>query len=313
MAHLLRTVPERGATDLSQRIGMAPAEPSHGDGPVGATLTGGALLDRLRITGRPRPAADPARRPAPVRTGAGPASGDTAPARRGDLGRPGPAAPLIVTKDRLNRALSPDADRWADEYGRRPPSVPMTACGAMVDVLFRQLVTVGSIGDPMADALAALSVDDRQRELASWIERLPKPEQAELRAEVERRAVRAGPAVAAAGAGLAAAYTRGATGRVGRRRRGALGQGRSRGRTPCGGPGIGCHRRDQVGDSPDGASCRRPLLHAGRDPAEPGPPVRRGHLLHEDRRTGCRSGHRGAVGSSRPAYPGRHPRHGGAG
>lgn len=63
------------------------------------------------------------------------------------------------------------------------------ACGAMVDVLFRQLVTVGSIGDPMADALAALSVDDRQRELASWIERMPKPELAELRAEVERQAV----------------------------------------------------------------------------------------------------------------------------
>jgi hypothetical protein len=93
-----------------------------------------------------------------------------------------------VTKDRLSRALSPDANRRADEFGRRPPSVPL-ACGAMVDVLFRQLVTVGSIGDPMADALAALSVDDRQRELASWIGRMPKPEQAELRAEVERQAV----------------------------------------------------------------------------------------------------------------------------
>ena len=61
------------------------------------------------------------------------------------------------------------------------------ACGAIVDVLFRQLITVGSIGDPMTDALAASSVDDRQAELVSWIERLPG-ELAELRAEVERQA-----------------------------------------------------------------------------------------------------------------------------
>ena len=62
---------------------------------------------------------------------------------------------LVVTKDRLTRALSSDAHQPDVEFGHRPPTVPM-ACGAMVDVLFRQLVTVGSIGDPMADALAAL-------------------------------------------------------------------------------------------------------------------------------------------------------------
>ena len=62
------------------------------------------------------------------------------------------------------------------------------ACGALIDVLFRQLVTVGSIGDPMGDGLAALSVDDRQEELVSWIERMPRPERDGLRAEVERQA-----------------------------------------------------------------------------------------------------------------------------
>ncbi|MGA3149518.1 MAG: hypothetical protein ABSF33_18900 [Acidimicrobiales bacterium] len=96
-------------------------------------------------------------------------------------------SPLVVTKDRLTRALSSEAHQRDVEFGHRPPTVPM-ACGAMVDVLFRQLVTVGSIGDPMTDALAALSIDDRQRELVSWIECLPRSELAELQAEVERQA-----------------------------------------------------------------------------------------------------------------------------
>ena len=100
---------------------------------------------------------------------------------------PSPVAHLVVTKDRLTRALSPDRYPEVVEFGQRTPTVPM-ACGAIVDVLFRQLVTVGSIGDPMADAMAALSVDDRQGEMVSWIERLPGAELAELRAEVERQA-----------------------------------------------------------------------------------------------------------------------------
>ena len=93
----------------------------------------------------------------------------------------------MVTKDRLTRVLACEAHHDGTEFGQRAPTVAM-ACGAIVDVLFRQLVTVGSIGDPMADGLAALSVDDHQAELVSWIERLPGPERDELRAEVERQA-----------------------------------------------------------------------------------------------------------------------------
>jgi hypothetical protein len=97
------------------------------------------------------------------------------------------ASPLVVTKDRLTRVLAGEAHSAAAEFGDRPPTMAM-ACGAIVDVLFRQLVTVGSIADPMADGLAALSVDDHQRALVSWIERLPGSERDQLHAEVDRQA-----------------------------------------------------------------------------------------------------------------------------
>jgi hypothetical protein len=104
---------------------------------------------------------------------------------------------LVVTKDRLTRVLSRETHQTLADFGERPPTIadfgerPPTiamACGAIVDVLFRQLVTVGSIADPMADALAALSVDDHQRALVSWIERLPGSERDQLHAEVDRQA-----------------------------------------------------------------------------------------------------------------------------
>jgi hypothetical protein len=62
------------------------------------------------------------------------------------------------------------------------------ACGALVDVLFRQLMTVGSIGDAMADGMAALAVDDHRRDLVSWIDHLGAADRAELAAEVARQA-----------------------------------------------------------------------------------------------------------------------------
>lgn len=162
-------------------------------------LAGDALLQRLRITGRPRPEARPelsrmlrnlleaglgagGSDPAGDRTTSG--SGPAAPAA-GPAG--GPARPVLVTKDRLTRVLACDAHQVATGFGDRPVSVAL-ACGALVDVLFRQLVTVGSIGDPMEDGLAALAVDDHQADLLSWVERLAGPERDELRAEVERQA-----------------------------------------------------------------------------------------------------------------------------
>jgi hypothetical protein len=95
--------------------------------------------------------------------------------------------PLVVTKDRLTRVLACEAHYVATEFGQRSNSVAL-ACGAIVDALFRQLVTIGSIGDPMADGLAALAVDDRQSDLVGWVERLSGTEQDALGAEVERQA-----------------------------------------------------------------------------------------------------------------------------
>jgi hypothetical protein len=184
--------------DRGDRSGGAPPDPR----PRGCTsehrhraagwepLSGPGLLDRLRVTGRPRPKALPdlADRLRSVLE-----SGLRAEGRRGIGGAPGSPpgvpdpAPLVVTKDRLTRALAGEAHDVATRFGQRSHSVAL-ACGAIVDALFRQLVTVGSIGDPMADGLAALTVDDRQSDLVGWIERLSGAERGELGAEVERQA-----------------------------------------------------------------------------------------------------------------------------
>ena len=149
--------------------------------PTGAAgwtpLAGGALLDRLRVTGRPRPLADPDR---------------VDRLRRSIEDRIGPLAdtpdhPLVVTKASLTRALSCDAHREAAGFDQRPFSLPL-AVGALVDVLFRQLVTVGSLGDPMADGIEALRVDDRRAALLHWIEGLPYGDRRALAGEVRRQA-----------------------------------------------------------------------------------------------------------------------------
>ncbi len=93
---------------------------------------------------------------------------------------------MVVTKERLNRALACEVHRTAAGPGGDDPTIAM-ACGALVDVLFRQLITLGSIDDPMADGIAALAVDDRQEPLTAWIERLAPGDRAELRVEVERQ------------------------------------------------------------------------------------------------------------------------------
>lgn len=93
----------------------------------------------------------------------------------------------VVTKDRLTRALSCAFHRSDRQFGGRPFTRPL-ACGALVDVLFRQLVTVGSIGEAMTDAMDGLAIDDHQGPLVSWIRGLPRAELAELGAEVDRQA-----------------------------------------------------------------------------------------------------------------------------
>jgi hypothetical protein len=150
-------------------------------------LAGPALLDRLRFTGRPRPRVDPdlARRLRGIIeqevTSVGVLLGPA------DRAHPGGAGQRWrMTKDRLTGALARGTHRVDAEFGDRSPTIAL-ACGALVDVLFRQLITVGSIGDPMADGLAGLSVDEHRVGLVSWVNRLSAADRAELRAEVERQ------------------------------------------------------------------------------------------------------------------------------
>ncbi len=142
-------------------------------------LAGAVLLERLRVTGRPRPAIDPSmsRR---LHDRLDEALESWIPPELGP-------APVVITKDRLTQVLTCEAHHVSTQFGERRPSQAI-ACGAMVDSLFRQLVVTGRIDDPMADGLAALALDDHQRALVEWIKRLPAPQRSELAMEVERQA-----------------------------------------------------------------------------------------------------------------------------
>jgi len=142
-------------------------------------LAGAVLLERLRVTGRPRPALDPtmSRR---LHDRLDEALESCMPPELGP-------APVVVTKDRLTQVLTCEAHHVASQFGERRPSQAI-ACGALIDSLFRQLVVTGHIDDPMADGLAALTLDDHQRALVEWINQLPPPQRSELAMEVERQA-----------------------------------------------------------------------------------------------------------------------------
>jgi hypothetical protein len=161
---------EGPAPDPSGTVGVPNGQPW-------TPLSGHALLERLRFTGRARPQADSERSQRlrqclELGLRAEPSTG---------------GAPLVITKGRLNQVLVEGHDRYGAEFGERPFTLSL-ACGALIDVLFRQLVSVGSIGEPMVDGLAALAIDERQAPLADWIQRLPVPQQLQLAEEVSRQA-----------------------------------------------------------------------------------------------------------------------------
>lgn len=139
-------------------------------------LAGTALLDRLRVTGRRRPSADPGRVAALHR-------------RLGELHDLSEALgrPLVVTKDVVGDRPGGARSIRPATFGARAPGAGL-ACGALVHALFRQLVTVGRIEDAMADGLAALALDAVHRDLVAWIGDLPADARGELAAEVGRQA-----------------------------------------------------------------------------------------------------------------------------
>jgi hypothetical protein len=152
-------------------------------------LAGDALLDRIRVTGRPRPVADPervARLRDDIEQGLGDGTDVDGKKECRHPSTPAATRPLVITKDRLTRALRGETPPGDAGVEGQPPTSAM-ACGALIDVLFQQLVTVGFIGDPMRDGLEALGVDERQGQLVMWIDNLPAPERGALAAEVARQ------------------------------------------------------------------------------------------------------------------------------
>ena len=141
--------------------------------------------DALRDSGRPRPRVDEAFVEA-LRVDLDRGLDDVVGTSGTSLTGPGVAGRTVVTKDRLTRALTCASHRPSDAPGTVPFTVPL-ACGALVDALFRQLVTTGRIDDPMSEGLEALALDDLQAPLVGWIASLPAAERGGLRAEVERQ------------------------------------------------------------------------------------------------------------------------------
>ena len=149
-------------------------------GPTWRPLAGPALLERLRVTGRPRPSTDPS---------LGTDLRYLLESALGDLPAAGAASNddhLVLTKDRLTRALSCPVHRTVDRFGERSFTIPL-ACGVLIDTLFRQITTVGSVGDPMTDAIDSLMLDEREAPLVAWIDELAPVDRAELRSEVDRQ------------------------------------------------------------------------------------------------------------------------------
>jgi hypothetical protein len=160
----------------------AATTPVRRSGPIWTPLAGPELLDRLRFTGRPRPVADAERADSLrqfLEEGLEPLGREPG-VHEGSVARP----PLVVTKARLTEAHSRPGPRAA---GDRAPT-PAIACGILIGVLFRQLITTGSIGDPVADGFGALAVDDRHADLLAWVGRLPDDQRRALDAEVRRQA-----------------------------------------------------------------------------------------------------------------------------
>jgi len=90
------------------------------------------------------------------------------------------ARPLIVDKRLL-------AGAYGGPAGRSRPSIPL-ARGALIDVLFRQLVTTGRIEAPMEDGVAGLRVAGGQVDLLAYIDHLSDSDGASLAEEVTHQA-----------------------------------------------------------------------------------------------------------------------------
>ncbi len=109
------------------------------------------LLDRLRAPGHPRPAVDP-ELAGGLREWLEDALAEPVAGLADDVGD------IRVRKDALTQVLVCEG-HFAASRGAPRVVTPELARGSLVDALFRQWVTVGEVGEPITDALAALEAD----------------------------------------------------------------------------------------------------------------------------------------------------------
>ncbi|MGA2520927.1 MAG: PD-(D/E)XK nuclease family protein [Acidimicrobiales bacterium] len=94
-----------------------------------------------------------------------------------------------INKESLNQVLVCEAHLTACRQAPRTVTVEL-ARGSLVDALFRQWVTVGAVGDPWADALAALEVEGDRDGVVRFVTDLPADRRRRLADEVAGHAAR---------------------------------------------------------------------------------------------------------------------------
>jgi len=100
---------------------------------------------------------------------------------------PADQSPLRITKDAISQVLCCEAHFLACRGATRRPT-PELARGSLVDALFRQWVTTGAIGDPLADGLVALAVAGDPDGVVHFVQALAPPVRRQLAQEVEAHA-----------------------------------------------------------------------------------------------------------------------------
>lgn len=99
--------------------------------------------------------------------------------------RPPDAPSVVVGRRALAAGLAGHGGTGTPPLVEEPMGVTLPlARGAMVAALFRQLVATGRVGDPVADALAALRAGGRDDDVAAFVEGLPAGDRRALHREV---------------------------------------------------------------------------------------------------------------------------------
>jgi hypothetical protein len=92
-------------------------------------------------------------------------------------------APLMVSKQKLRDVLG---GHWVETAGAaRGPVSGSLALGAVMDALFRQVVTLGHLEDPLNDGLDALRIGARRSDVVEYVESLCGEDLTRFRDEVE--------------------------------------------------------------------------------------------------------------------------------